>query len=167
MTSLNGNLFCVTSPLWGVDFSHKGKWREALMFSLICSWRNSWASNRDVGDLKRHRAPYDVTIMEWPIPVSERRTWYAGVMSVYGEMNERAEEMKYDMWPQLMLLIYSCLHKMAAILQTRFPIHYPEWNYCIWIRISLKFYLSILLSISKHWLWQWLGAKQAAGHYLK
>ena len=33
------------------------------MFSLICAWTNGWASNRDAGDLRRHRAHYDVNVM--------------------------------------------------------------------------------------------------------
>ena len=42
---------------------HKGQWRGALMFPLICAWSNSWANNREAGDLRRHRAHYDVTVM--------------------------------------------------------------------------------------------------------
>ena len=45
------------------DFPHKGQWRGALKFSLICAWTNGWASNRDAGDLRRHRAHYDTTVM--------------------------------------------------------------------------------------------------------
>ena len=48
-----------------VDSRHKGQWRGALMFSLICAWTNVWANNRDAGDLTRHRAHYDVTVMNW------------------------------------------------------------------------------------------------------
>ena len=33
------------------------------MFSLICTWTNDWARNRDAGDLRRHPAHYDVTVM--------------------------------------------------------------------------------------------------------
>ena len=33
------------------------------MFPLICSWTNGWTNNRDAGDLRRHRAHYDVTVM--------------------------------------------------------------------------------------------------------
>ena len=33
------------------------------MFSLICAWTNGWASSRDAGDFRRHRAHYDVTLM--------------------------------------------------------------------------------------------------------
>ena len=46
-----------------VDSPHKGQWRGALMFSFICAWTNDWASNRDAGDLRRHRAHHDVTVM--------------------------------------------------------------------------------------------------------
>ena len=42
---------------------HKGQWRGTLMFSLICAWTNGWVNNRDAGDLRRHRDPYDVTVM--------------------------------------------------------------------------------------------------------
>ena len=44
-----------------VDSPHKGHW--TLMFSLICAWTNGWANHRDAGDLRRHRADYDVTVM--------------------------------------------------------------------------------------------------------
>ena len=44
-----------------VDSLHKGQWRGALMFSLI--WTNVWANNQDSGDLRHHRAHYDVTVM--------------------------------------------------------------------------------------------------------
>ena len=30
-----------------VNSPHKGQWRGALMFSLICAWKNCWATNRD------------------------------------------------------------------------------------------------------------------------
>ena len=46
-----------------VDFPHKGQWRPALMFSLICAWANVWTNKRDAGDLRRYRAHYDVIVM--------------------------------------------------------------------------------------------------------
>ena len=33
------------------------------MFSLICAWINGWVNNREAGELRRHRAHYDVTVM--------------------------------------------------------------------------------------------------------
>ena len=46
-----------------VNYPHKGQWRRALMFSLICAWINSWVNNGEAGDLRCHRAHYDVTVM--------------------------------------------------------------------------------------------------------
>ena len=68
MTSSNGNIFPAVGPLWGNstvngEFPHKCQWREALTFSLIFAWTNGWVNNWDAGDLKRHRAHYDVTLM--------------------------------------------------------------------------------------------------------
>ena len=56
---------------WPVNSPHKGQWRGALMFS-ICAWTNAWVNNRDAGDLRRHRAHYDVTV----IPSYIRSTKY-------------------------------------------------------------------------------------------
>ena len=46
-----------------VNSLHKGQWRRALMFSLICAWINDWVNNREAGDLRRHRAHYDAILM--------------------------------------------------------------------------------------------------------
>ena len=46
-----------------VNSPHKGQWRSALMFSLICARTNGWVNNRNADDLGRHRAHYDVTVM--------------------------------------------------------------------------------------------------------
>ena len=46
-----------------VNSPHKGQWRGALMFSLICYLINGWANNRKAGDLRRYRAHYEVTII--------------------------------------------------------------------------------------------------------
>ena len=47
-----------------VNSLHKGQWRGALMFSLICVWINGWVNNRGAGDLRRHIAHYEVIVME-------------------------------------------------------------------------------------------------------
>ena len=46
-----------------VNSPHKGQWRGALMFSLICAWINSWVNNREAGDLRHHLAHYDVSVI--------------------------------------------------------------------------------------------------------
>ena len=69
MTSPNGNKFprfwhCVQGiHRWPVNSSHKGQWRGDLMFSLIYAWINGWVNNREAGDVRRHRAHHDVTVM--------------------------------------------------------------------------------------------------------
>ena len=47
-----------------VNSPHKGQWRGALMFSLICVWINGWVNNREAGDLRRQCAHYDVIVMK-------------------------------------------------------------------------------------------------------
>ena len=58
-----------------VNSLHKGQWRGALVFSLICDRINGWVNNREAGDLRRYRAHYDVIVMvevwdeiTWPFP---------------------------------------------------------------------------------------------------
>ena len=46
-----------------VNSPHKGQWRGALMFSLICVWINDWVNNGEAGDFRRYRIHYDVTVM--------------------------------------------------------------------------------------------------------
>ena len=50
-----------------VNLPHKGQLRGALIFSLICTRTNIWVNNRDSGDLRRHCAHYDVTVMNYAI----------------------------------------------------------------------------------------------------
>ena len=59
MTSSNGNIFRVTGTLCEEFTGH----REALMFSLISAWTNGWVNNWGAGDIRRHRAHYDVIVM--------------------------------------------------------------------------------------------------------
>ena len=71
MTSSNGNIFPRYWPFVqgihrsAVNSPHKGQLRGALMFSYICAWMNGWVNNGEAGDLRRHRARYDVTVMVW------------------------------------------------------------------------------------------------------
>ena len=59
-----------------MNFPHKGQWRGALMFALICVWINGWVNNREAGDLRRNRAHYDVIVMIiWPSQVFRNTTY--------------------------------------------------------------------------------------------
>ena len=48
-----------------VNSPHKGQWRGAFMFSLICTWINGWVNSREAGDLRCYCAHYDVTIISY------------------------------------------------------------------------------------------------------
>ena len=55
MTSSSGNFFRVTGHFAGnspvpVNSPHKGQWRGALVFSLICVWIYGSVNNREAGD---------------------------------------------------------------------------------------------------------------------
>ena len=62
MTSSNGNISALLAICAG-NSPHKGQWRGALMFSLICAWINSWVNNRESGDLRRNRVHYEIIAM--------------------------------------------------------------------------------------------------------
>ena len=53
---------------------HKGQWRRALMFSLNYAWTNDWENTPDAGDLRRHRAHYDLNVM------TRSCIWYVSVI---------------------------------------------------------------------------------------
>ena len=55
--------FCAgNSPVTG-EIPAQGQWRRALTFSFICAWTNDWVNNGEAGELKHHRAHYDVTVL--------------------------------------------------------------------------------------------------------
>ena len=47
-----------------VNSPHKSQWQGALMFFFISVWINGWVNNREVSDLRRHHAHYNVNVME-------------------------------------------------------------------------------------------------------
>ena len=65
-----------------VNSPHKGQWRGAVMFSLICVWINGWVNNREAGDLRRYRTHYDVTIMMQLSGSKLTITLYSGVQDI-------------------------------------------------------------------------------------
>ena len=58
-----------------VNSPHKGQWRGALMFCLICVWINDWVNNREAGDLTRYRAHVDVIVMKVFHGISSSSKW--------------------------------------------------------------------------------------------
>ena len=69
MTSSNRNIFRATGSLCMEFVGHR--WipltkpvTRIFDVFFICVWTNGWVNNRDAGDLGRHRAHYDVTVMQ-------------------------------------------------------------------------------------------------------
>ena len=82
--------------MWGIhrsrgNSSHKGQWRGALMFSLICAWASGWANNRNAGDLGRHCPHYDVTVIQCPDWTFVFGTHSDEAVAVSGLMDGEAE----------------------------------------------------------------------------
>ena len=46
-----------------VNNPHKDQWLGALMCSFICASINGWVNTREAGDLRCHRAHYDIIVM--------------------------------------------------------------------------------------------------------
>ena len=51
-----------SSPING-EFPAQRPVTRSFDVSLIYVWINGWVNNREAGDLRRHRAHYDVTVM--------------------------------------------------------------------------------------------------------
>ena len=66
-----------------VNSPHKGQWRGALMFSLICAWINDLVNNREAGDLRRHRGHYDVMVMTLSFANKLKLTQYLYIYLLY------------------------------------------------------------------------------------
>ena len=63
-----------------VNYPHRGQWRGALMFSLICVWINGWVNNRKAGDLRHYCVHCDVTVMIYWSTL--KRQWWFRLVSV-------------------------------------------------------------------------------------
>ena len=70
-----------------VNSPHKGQWRGALMFSLICVWIDSWVNNGEADDLRRYRAHYDVTVMPKIFWFRAEHTWISS--AYYSDWNQQ------------------------------------------------------------------------------
>ena len=69
MTSSNGSMFRITGPLCGeftgLRWIPCTKASEAQLWCFLWSapWINGWVNNREAGNLRRHRAHYDVIVL--------------------------------------------------------------------------------------------------------
>ena len=94
------------SPVTG-EFSSQRPVTRALMFSLTCARTNGWINNRDAGDLRRHRAHYDATVMVRPKPSRVVR-WAAAVQQSSYERSAILGPLRYWWKINAVIAISSC-----------------------------------------------------------
>ena len=97
-----------------VNSSHKGQWRGALMFSLICVWINGWVNNREAGDLRRYHVHYDVTVM---CQIENRLKWLANAFwyeSSITSLNRISREL---FWISSFLPVEFIIHLLSVCVQ--------------------------------------------------
>ena len=104
-----------------VNSPHKGQWRGALMFSLICVWINGWVNNGEAGDLRRYRAHYDVTVM------IQLYTWPSLRMLTHLSPGQHAVQPADDNYKWVFLTHWG-RNKMATVFRRRFQMHFLEWK---------------------------------------
>ena len=84
-----------------VNSEHKGQWRGALIFSLICAWINGWVNNGEASDLRRHSALYDVTVCQltctwWFAICHTLRVIYRAILPIFARLTSVALQQSYD-----------------------------------------------------------------------
>ena len=96
MTSSNGNIFRVTGPCAGNslitdEFAlQRPVTRSFDVFFELCL-NKRLSTNHEAGDLRRHRAHYDVTVMAmipWVFPIDNMWIWAASVcpLDIYNDI---------------------------------------------------------------------------------
>ena len=117
------------SPL---NSPNKGQWHGALMFSLICTWVNSWINNREAVDLRCHHTNYDVTAMKKTLlkvfSSAECQPFCASFKATIS--SSAFDKMDSIMW---ILLTHWGRDKMATIFQRTFSNAFSWMNmYKFW-----------------------------------
>ena len=116
-----------------VNSHHKGQWCGALMSSLISVWTNGWANTWDAGDLRRHRAHYNVTVMH-----GDTRGIIWNKQCIPISINRDFPSVKWNsiviFWSISRLILYS-----SAIFTTQTTVH-----------TRLHVILVVIWSVTKH-----------------
>ena len=117
-----------------VDSPHKGQWRGALMFPLICTRTNGWTNNWDAGDLRRHRTHHGATltyhenVLEMSptnqLPFASCALCY---MQIYQTRRADTYQFKHHgMW--LSLKHIEAETKWTPFRRRHFQMHFLEWK---------------------------------------
>ena len=64
--------FCAGNSPVTSEFPSQSQWCGACFdIFFICAWINNWLNNCESGDLRRHRAHYDINVMPWKFVLHE------------------------------------------------------------------------------------------------
>ena len=156
MTPSKRNVFPVTGP-FGEFTGHrwislkKATDAELWYFSLICTWINDWVNNREAGDLRRHRAHYDVIIMEYFITVCSHVGGNEGLWS-YCFFRSYIENIQWLYVSDLLPIIWTqcCYIFMLYCLSTYFSISINYFDRIMLYRCALCFvYMCVFSSMNQ------------------
>ena len=86
-----------------VNSPHKGQWRGVLVFSLICAWIKGWVNNLEAGDLRRHRAHYDVTAI-----IEAFAHWYV-------DTSREKDVSSVNVWSIISNMHHTCLYALTKL----------------------------------------------------
>ena len=115
----------VTGNHWSlVNSPHKGQWYAALMFSLICTWINSWVNNREAGDLRCPCAHYHCNGAAPKIFRSgniTRASHYEGISIVF--------VIKFHFETRIIFVLLASLYSVPSDIQdSRVVLNIARWN---------------------------------------
>ena len=107
------------------------------MFSLICTRINGWVNNGEAGDLRRHRAHYDVTIMHVPWKRGDRfKSWKIIEWSFHAHV----------------IIVFTM---MTSLNEDAFRINGPLWAHVIHVFL-LQWASSNVIQLNKESSCQWI-----------
>ena len=97
---------------------------ELLYFLWSVPWINGWVNNREIGDLRRHRAHFDIIVMEY-IPSSlyngNPYTWKDGFVALGPACCIVRICLLWSNWKYLLPCLFSCYLAFNMNFVNNFP----------------------------------------------
>ena len=149
-----------------------GQWRGTLMFSLIYAWIKGWVNNREAGDLRRHRAHYEVILIYCPIRIFSYNCNNLG--KCYGEMFitvlirtfgafslRHNKSCVYENSAFSAQVFYNSSHCINSPPSGQNGHHFPDdifrcvfvnEKFVFWLKVHWSLFLRVQLTTSQHWI---------------
>ena len=120
-----------------VNSSHKGQWRRALMFSLICAWINSRVNNHEAGDLRCHCTIIYFILHHTLEPLYKRlqRIYFFDLLHFFWKANVISSNDIYFFW---VCFVSQTIFHATYILFMQGISHYANDNFAVKNILSLK-----------------------------